>query len=164
VKVLRAEPNDWQGVRALRLRALLDAPEAFGSTHAQEAEEDEDQWRAWATGWPGVADQAVFAAVDEGVWTGIAVAVRWEQEPEVVHLYAMWVDPSSRRRGVGRALVEAVTAWARDIGVGRVVLRVTEGNAAALALYKASGFVDIGGREPLREGSQARAVVMQHLV
>jgi GNAT superfamily N-acetyltransferase len=152
MEVVRAAPVDWQRVRDMRLRALLDAPDAFGSTHAAEAESDEKEWRTWTTGWSGAADQALFAAEDEG-WVGIALGVRWEEEPEVVHLYATWVDPSSRRRGVGRALVEAVGVWARDLGIGRIVLRVTEGNAAAVALYEGCGFVDTEEREPLRDGS-----------
>jgi GNAT superfamily N-acetyltransferase len=160
VKVLRAEPNDWRRVRDLRLRALLDAPDAFGSTYAREAEEPEDRWRAWATGWADASDQAVFAAVDDGDWIGIAVGVRWQRDNDVVNVYAMWVDPSSRRRGVGRALVEAVTVWAHDLNVGRMVLRVTEGNPDALALYEGCEFVDTGEREPLREGSRARTIVM----
>jgi ribosomal protein S18 acetylase RimI-like enzyme len=76
----------------------------------------------------------------------------------------MWVDPSSHRRGVGRALVETVGAWARDLGIGRIVLRVTEGNAAAVALYEGCGFVDTEEREPLRNGSGATTRVMQRLV
>jgi|SRR4029450_261991 GNAT superfamily N-acetyltransferase len=161
MKILRAEPDDWQHVRDFRLRALLDSPDSFGSTHAQEAVGGEDAWRFWATGWPRAGDQALFAAMDEGVWVGIALGVRWEEDPEDVNLYAMWVEPSSRRRGGGRALVEAVSRWARDLGVIRIVLRVTEGNAAALALYRQTGFVDTGKREALREGSGTRTVVME---
>jgi GNAT superfamily N-acetyltransferase len=160
VNVLRAEPDDWPRVRDVRLRALLDAPDAFGSTHAREAGEGEDEWRAWMTGWSGASDQALFAAVDEGEWVGIALGVRWHRDREPVHLYAMWVDPSARRRGAGRALVEAVTGWARDLNARRMVLRVTEGNPGALALYEACGLIDTGEREPLREGSQVRVILM----
>ena len=163
MEVLRAEPDDWQHVRDVRLAALLDSPDAFGSTHAEESERGEEEWRAWTTGWSGAADQALFAAEEEG-WVGIALGVRWQEEPEAVHLYAMWVDPSSRRRGVGRALVEPIGAWARDLGVGRIVLRVTEGNAAAVALYEGCGFADTGEREPLRNGSGATTMVMQRLL
>jgi ribosomal-protein-alanine N-acetyltransferase len=81
-----------------------------------------------------------------------------------VNLYAMWVDPSARRRGVGRALVEAVTGWAREINARRMVLRVTEGNPGVLALYEGCGFIDTGSREPLREGSQTRTMVMARLL
>ena len=160
MNVLRAEPDDWPRVRDLRLRALLDAPDAFGSTHAGEAGDGEDEWRTWMTGWSGVSDQALFAAVDGGEWIGIALGVRWQRDRELVHLYAMWVDPSVRRQGAGRALVEAVTGWARDLNARRMVLRVTEGNPGGFALYEGCGFIDTGDREPLRKGSQARAVVM----
>jgi GNAT superfamily N-acetyltransferase len=164
VEIRRAQPDDWPRVRDLRLRALLDAPDAFGSTHAQEAGESEDEWRAWVTGWPETDDQASFVALDDGEWIGIALGVRWQRDPELVNLYAMWVDPSARRRGVGRALAEAVIAWARDLDVHRVVLRVNEGNPDALALYKGCGFIDTGEREPLRAGSQARAMAMERLI
>jgi GNAT superfamily N-acetyltransferase len=164
VEIQRAEPVDWPRVRNLRLRALLDAPEAFGSTHTQESGEREEDWRAWATGWSDAGDQALFAAVADGDWIGIAVGVRWQQDRELVNLYAMWVDPSARRRSVGRALVEAVTAWARDLGARRMVLRVTGGNPGALALYEGCGFIDTGEREPLREGSRVGTIVMARLL
>lgn len=139
MKILRAQPEDWSGVRDLRLRALLDAPDAFGSTYTQEAGEREERWRAWATGWSDAGDQALFAAVDDGEWIGIALGVRWRPDRELVNLYAMWVDPSARGQGVGQALVEAVTGWARDLKVRRMGLRVTEGNPGALALYEDAG-------------------------
>lgn len=123
--IVRAQASDWERLRDIRLRALLDTPEAFGSTYAEEVEEDEKAWRAWATGWTGAADQALFAALENGFWVGIALGVRWQREPG--NLYAMWVEPSSRRLGVGRVLVKAVTRWARGIGTDRTVLRVTEG-------------------------------------
>ena len=58
MKILRAEPDDWQHVRDFRLRALLDTPDAFGSTYAQEAVESEDAWWSWATGWPRAVEAA----------------------------------------------------------------------------------------------------------
>ena len=94
----------------------------------------------------------------------MALGVRWEEEPEVVHLYAMWVEPSSRRKGIGRALVRAVTKWGTELGAAGVILNVTEDNEGALALYERCGFVDTGERESLREGSDATTVVMRRLV
>lgn len=155
------KPGEWRHVRDLRLRALQAEPSAFGSTYGQEAEAGEDAWRSWSSGWPTAADQALFAAVEDGAWVGMALGVRWEQDdPDDVHLYAMWVKPSSRRRGIGRALVGCVVEWATDLGAARVMLRVTEAHRGAVALYEGCGFVDTGEREPLREGSDALAVVM----
>ena len=41
--------TDWQALREIRLQALLDAPDAFASTHAREAAFGEDEWRQRAS-------------------------------------------------------------------------------------------------------------------
>lgn len=56
------------------------------------------------------------------------------------------VRPSARRRGFGRTLVEAATAHLRNQGVRTLHLEVAEDNDAALALYRATGFVEVGRR------------------
>ncbi len=48
--------------------------------------------------------------------------------------------------GVGRALMEAVEAHARDAGAGRMLLGVYSGNETALTFYAAGGFERIGSR------------------
>jgi ribosomal protein S18 acetylase RimI-like enzyme len=164
VKIQRVRRDDWERIRDLRLRALEADPGAFGSTHAQEANADEDSWRSWATAWSDASEQALFAALVGERWVGMSLGVRWNEDPEVVHLYAMWVEPSSRRQGVGLALVRAVIGWAADLGVGRVVLSVTEDNGGALALYERCGFEDTGERKSLREGSDVTTVLMSHPV
>lgn len=90
---------------------------------------------------------------------GTATGAEFAAEPGVAHLYAMWVAPDARGAGVGRALVEAVAAWARYRGCGRVVLFVTETNQRARGFYEACGFADTGERRPLREGSDLDVLV-----
>lgn len=50
------------------------------------------------------------------------------------------------RRGLGRRLLEAVTAWAPYTGVTRLELTVMAHNTAAIALYRAIGFEQEGLR------------------
>src|SRR5690348_9548863 len=45
VLVRATTTTDWQALREIRLQALLDAPDAFASTHAREAAFGEDEWR-----------------------------------------------------------------------------------------------------------------------
>jgi ribosomal-protein-alanine N-acetyltransferase len=56
------------------------------------------------------------------------------------------VRPLARRRGIGRALFDAVCARARDAGAEALFLEVAEGNGAARALYAAAGAAEVGRR------------------
>ena len=67
-------------------------------------------------------------------------------------LISMWTEPSARGRGVGRALVEAIVAFAGSAGSTALLLEVTAGNDAAHALYRSCGFVDDGAGEPHNDG------------
>ena len=64
----------------------------------------------------------------------------------------IFVEEEARGSGVGRALVEAAFARARERGCARMELDVNEANAAALSLYESMGFEawsDPGGRNLL---------------
>ena len=54
------------------------------------------------------------------------------------------VNPAHRRRGVGRQLLTAATAYARRRGVTLLWLRVRAGNRGARAFYRQCGFRTIG--------------------
>jgi ribosomal protein S18 acetylase RimI-like enzyme len=152
--------EDWTVFREIRLRSLLDSPDAFGSTYAEESSASEDAWRDWAAGRWQSGTAAVFLAEDEGRAVGTATGAAYYAAPGEAHVYAMWVSPDARGAGVGRALLEAVAGWARGRGCDRIVLRVTETNERARRFYAAYGFAETGVREPLREGSEQNALVL----
>jgi ribosomal protein S18 acetylase RimI-like enzyme len=151
-RVRFTSPEEWERVRDLRLRALVDAPDAFSATLESERDATESGWRAMVTGWEGATNAMAIAELD-GDWVGMAVGMRKDDASEA-HLFAMWVDPARRRAGVGAELVRAVLAWARSSGATSVVLGVTDTNDGAVAFYEHLGFVDTGERHPLREGSE----------
>jgi ribosomal protein S18 acetylase RimI-like enzyme len=64
------------------------------------------------------------------VWTGT----------EDCCLEDLFVDAAARGSGVGRALVDAAIARARERGCARMELDANEANAPALALYRSTGF------------------------
>jgi dihydropteroate synthase len=154
--VIVAELADWQRWREVRLRALADAPEAFGETLAHAHTRDEASWRAMVAPDPS---RVLLAAEDAGVVLGTAV-VRLAADARLANLYAMWVAPEARGRRVGRALVEAAHRWARFAGASSLALRVTVSNVAAYELYRHTGFVDTGERAPVRDGSPLEATTM----
>jgi ribosomal-protein-alanine N-acetyltransferase len=68
------------------------------------------------------------------------VAPEWELENIVV-------DPSARREGVGRRLLDALLAAAHETNSSGVFLEVRESNTAARTLYQSAGFEQAGRRK-----------------
>jgi ribosomal protein S18 acetylase RimI-like enzyme len=56
------------------------------------------------------------------------------------HVEILAVDPAAERRGVARALMDAIEQWAHRRGYGWVTLNVFDRNARARALYDSLGY------------------------
>lgn len=136
--------DDWELMRDVRLAALAEAPSAFGSTYAREADFTEEQWRG------RISERSVtFFAHEETADTTPAGLAGVYVEDGAAELVSMWVRPSARGLGVGEALVEAAAAWAKTRDFGTLFLWVTESNAPAVRLYERLGFTPTGERQPL---------------
>ena len=61
----------------------------------------------------------------------------------------VFVEPDYRNRGMGRALLKSVEAWARERGVSGVSLQVAAANARARKFYEDLGFREISVYEVL---------------
>lgn len=161
VRVDRLGEDDWAVFREIRLRSLLESPDAFGSTYGEELSQTERAWRDWAAGrWRGGTAVVYAIRGEDGTPVGTTTGAEYTAESGVAHVYAMWVAPDARGAGLGRALLDSVEAWARDRGCGRLALTVTETNATARSFYDTCGFVESGDRSPLREGSRLLAATM----
>lgn len=74
------------------------------------------------------------------------------------------MTPDARGQGAGRLLLMHHLDRLAQFGARTVFLEVDEGNAAARALYRRAGFVDIGRRPgyyPRLDGSRATAITMR---
>ena len=144
-----------------RLRALADAPLAFGSTLAREEAFADDVWRERATRGAAGDDQVTYVAEAGDRWLGMATGLVDGADASRIDLVGMFVEPAVRGRGIGRALVDAVAAWARARGAARLCLWVTSTNDAAIALYQRCGFRPTGRSKPL---DHAPALSEVHMV
>lgn len=142
VRPLKAE--DWILYRAVRLAALADAPEAFGSTLGHEQAFTEDRWRE------RLAKRNQFIAENGAEACGLIGII--PADPGIAELVSMWVSPATRGRGAGDLLVLAALRWARDHDFPKVQLWVAEGNDHAERLYARHGFQRTGSVQPVREG------------
>jgi len=139
--ITRADEADWSAYKQIRLRALLETPEAYGSSHERELGLSEDEWRARA------ASGRLILARDEHGVVGTAAGLLGEDGH--LDLVGMFVAAEVRGRGCAELLLDAVVAVAREAGATRLVLTVTDGNVAAARCYARYGFTETGRRWPM---------------
>jgi len=101
---------------------------------------------AWLTQHTRSGMLTIFTAHAGGDLVGIATTVAGLASLRLGcfwQLRDLYVVPSARRCGAGRALVAAARAAAAAAGAIRLSVQTEPGNTAALALYRASGFLPV---------------------
>lgn len=140
VRLLTAQ--DVAQYRKVRLRALREHPEAFGSS-AEEfilrtTDELAERFRTQSESF------SLFGAFIGGELVGL-VGFGRDKGVKIRHrggIYQMYVAPEVRGRGLGWLLLEHAIDYARQLpGVEEITLAVTVGNDAARRLYERFGFV-----------------------
>ena len=147
VVVRRFTIEDLPLFRNVRLRALADAPDAFGSTLARETARTDDEWAERAR---RIVEEGVLAlAITDWQAIGMAGGYRVPDRADLADLWGMWVDPLYRGTDVAGRLVGEVAEWASEIKADAIELWVVETNKRAIRFYERFGFVDTGHRQPM---------------
>ena len=131
-------PDQWERVRAIRLRALGDSGHAFGGTFEAESAEDEISWRSKFE-----KLDFLIASVD-GVDTAmLSVEVLVGDFGATCWIGGCWSDPHFRGKGLMRAMFAFIDQQEKDWKVQG--LGVWTDNYNAIAAYEKLGFVKMGG-------------------
>lgn len=76
------------------------------------------------------------------------------------HITNVAIHPNHRRRGLGKALVEAMIGEAKAHAIGHLTLEVRVSNLGAIALYKRMGFDEAGIRPKYYTDNHEDALIM----
>ena len=147
--------------RNLRLSALRDSPDAFGSTLEGEESRSDEEWERRLRSAEGPEGFLPLVAESGDRFVGLAWGRLDVSAEPTVHIYQMWVAPDTRGQGVGGRLLDEVIGWARRAGAVRVALSVTCGNTVAEKLYTSRGFRPLGRPGSLRPGSSLLSQLMR---
>jgi GNAT superfamily N-acetyltransferase len=129
---------DWQDLRAIRLEALADTPDAYGSTYEESVRWSDAQWKNAAS------TRLYYLADRGGRVVGMVSGGFNDAYPGTRWLYGMYVTPSERGSGTAEQLVRSIEEWARGHGVGEIYLHVTTSVPRARAFYEKVGFQPTG--------------------
>jgi ribosomal protein S18 acetylase RimI-like enzyme len=144
VSIRELGASDAFAFQEVRLQALQETPTAFGTSHDEERDRPAEDVRALIA---GSEESAFFGAFHQTSLVGI-VGVGREQRAKKRHtafVRSMYVAPGYRGLGIGKQLLNVALQRARGwTGVEQVTLAVTAGNDAAVGLYRALGFEEIG--------------------
>lgn len=138
-------PADATNYWALRLEALKNHPEAFLTSYEESVIRNhavEQTARNFTA-----EGNYTFGAFNQDELIGVVTLLQ-EERMKIRHranIFAMYVTPSKRGLGAGKALMTAAIQKAKDVpGVEQINLNVTASNHSAKQLYTQFGFQEFG--------------------
>ena len=138
-------PDQWQLHKTVRSAALADAPYAYRSTLESVINRSDQDWKQITHKYASTPNSVTYFAFENELPCGMSACVIGGSEAE---MYAVWVDPACRRKGVGQALIDFGCAWSQPKGAKRLRVGIFDDNSAALAFYQSVGFIDSGLTDP----------------
>ena len=135
--------EQWQRLRDIRLRSLMESPDAFGGKFDIESGLNENDWRDKFTTLDFLV--ASVSKVDIGL---MSVEVLIGDYGATCWVGGCWSDPEYRGQGILRAIFDYVDIHAIEKGWQRQGLGVWTDNYSAIAAYTAIGFNHAGQKRP----------------
>lgn len=144
IEIVKPLAENWDQIRALRIRSVSSDPEAFGQTPEEAIATPEEEWRRRLNA--GQYMCARDTVTKEILAMACVVQEENEKSKHIANIYSVYVSPEVRGHGVGRRIMESLI---EDViktmpEVIKLELRVSSTQQAAKALYESLGFKEIG--------------------
>ena len=137
IEIVTATVNDVDRLRALRLAALKDTPDAFGARYDDEVNKPILEWqdRLKNTHWCFV--------VADGVDVGLLAVDRAEKDRNSdCWLSSWWIKDEFRGSGIPKLMLTWLEQLCRENNWKKIGLGVWPDNLRAIAAYKKLGFTE----------------------
>jgi GNAT superfamily N-acetyltransferase len=146
--------DDWKDLRAIRLEALADTPDAYGSTYEESVRWSDAQWKNAAS------TRLYYLAERDGRVVGMVSGGLNDGYPGTRWLYGMYVTPNERGTGTADRLVRSIEEWAKNHGANEIYLHVTLSVPRAHAFYEKIGFHSTGENFAMQRDKSLTLITM----
>lgn len=135
--IRRAQTDDWQLLKDIRLEALQLEANKFGSTFEKESVYDEDKWKEFIG--DGKSRAMFLLQYDENV-IGLTGIVQTKENPEELAMIASYIRNEHRGKGLSKMLYEARLNWAKEQKYKSIIISHRESNIASKKANQKFGF------------------------
>ncbi len=160
LRIERIATSQGPLLKALRCRALADAPYAFSGTLAEAVERSDEIWAASAAHMAQDQRSITFIAYYHDEPCGMMGCHLINEQDKVANLVAVWVAPEYRHLKFGQGLLEVVKQWSRESNAHILHAWVAQQNVLAIRFYKSAGFEVTGERQPFKSDSSQEEILL----
>lgn len=144
IEIVKLPVEEWQAYRQLRLEALQESPQAFGSPYKDQLAKPDSYWQMrLEEAAKGEQSWMLFARAG-GQLVGMTGAYRGGSDDpgatDQATIISVYVTPTWRGRGISSLLMQAILDVLKENGIRLAHLGVNVNQAAALHLYQRFGF------------------------
>ncbi len=162
VEIVSLPPEHWQAYRAIRLEALRDSPQAFGTTYADMLAKPQGFWQLRLEDAASAKSSWLLFARRAGSVLGMIGAFADPPESRAAAVISVFVTPAERGQGVSRLLMHAILERLAQAGFTQAHLSVNIEQKAALRLYQNFGFrVTASETNPMGDGQVHEEYLME---
>lgn len=143
IEIVKLTPDQWKEYKALRLEALKEDPEAFGSTYEEDADKPDEEWKSRLEKAQKLKNYWMFFAKLNGELVGMVGARETSppDTPPIIKIYGVYVSSKVRGKGIGKKLMtyllEEIT---KNPKWKKARVKVFPTQKIAINLYKSLGF------------------------
>ena len=142
IKIVELSISDWKDFKKIRLEALKEEPQAFGSSYAKDAAYPDSKWQERLRDGESKKSIYLFAEL-EGKIVGMVMGGRTDEDKKehLAHVWGTYVDSKAREKGIGKELMQRVIKeLGKDTDVQRIRVQVNAEKKPAVKLYESLGF------------------------
>jgi len=132
----RLLPFKWEEYKSIRLEALQTNAEMFGSNYVKEAAYSQNDWVSFLED----DTRAMFALYDKESLIGLTGVTLKKEDATTAILFASFIKPSYRNKGLSELFYQARIEWARQKKCNSIIVSHRAGNEVSKAAIQRFGF------------------------